>query len=105
MVTTTAAPLTVSRQSWAKSLLQRLGASQSPTTINAVVAWEAAKGGAGPQFGVRNNVTTYNPLNVTLTYGSKGYGQTPGSSAFYWVPRRPLATHRQWQRSSRGHRA
>ena len=83
MVTTTAAPLTVSRQSWAKSLLQRLGASQSPTTINAVVAWEAAEGGAGPQFGVRNNVTTYNPLNVTLTYGSKGYGQTPGSSAFY----------------------
>lgn len=72
-----------SRQTWATNLLTLIGAPATQQNVTTVVAWETAEGGAGPQFGVPNNVANYNPLNVTLTYGQQGYGYDPGTGVFY----------------------
>ena len=72
-----------SRSTWAAALLVLLGITPTTTNVNNIVAWETAEGGAGPQFGVANNVTNYNPINITLTTGPKGYGYDPGSGTYY----------------------
>jgi hypothetical protein len=73
----------VTRQSWAAALLADLGAPVDATNIGTIVGWEIAEGGAGPQFNVPNNITSYNPLNVSLTSGPKGYGYDPGTGVYY----------------------
>ena len=69
--------------SWAQALLAQIGAPQTPNNIKTVSQWWTSEGGAGPQFGVKNNIADYNPLNVTLTTGPKGYGYDPGTHAYY----------------------
>lgn len=72
-----------SRSTWASGLLILIGAPVTQNNISTITAWETAEGGAGPQFGVKGNVTNYNPLNITLTTGSNGYGYDPGSGTYY----------------------
>jgi hypothetical protein len=69
--------------SWAEALLAGLGAPVNATNVGTITGWEGAEGGAGPQFGVAGNVTNYNPLNVSLTTGPKGYGYDPGTGNYY----------------------
>ena len=35
-------------------------------TVNALITWFAAEGGAGPQWNIPTNFNNYNPLNTTL---------------------------------------
>ncbi len=72
-----------SRSTWAQALLALINAPATQQNINTIVAWETAEGGAGPQFGVKNNIANYNPLNVTLTTGPLGYGYDPGTGTYY----------------------
>jgi hypothetical protein len=68
---------------WAHALEAADGIPSTPNTDQTLVDWAAAEGGAGPEFGVPGNVTNYNPINITLTSGPKGYGYDPGSGAYY----------------------
>jgi hypothetical protein len=51
---------------WANAFLGRLGEPDTKTNVANVVGWEAAEGGAGPQFGIPDNDDNYNPINTTL---------------------------------------
>lgn len=71
------------RADWASALLTMLGAPTTPNNVDTIVDWETAEGGAGPQFGVKGNITNYNPINISLTSGAKGYGYDPGTGTYY----------------------
>ncbi len=60
-MTTTETP-----QSWAQAVLAGIGAPDTPSNEKALEDWAAAEGGAGPQWGIANNVDNFNPLNTTL---------------------------------------
>jgi hypothetical protein len=69
---------TITRNSWADLFLTDLGDQPNAQSEADVVEWEAGEGGAGPQFGVPNNIASYNPLNTTQPEpGSVG---TPGNN-------------------------
>ena len=68
---------------WAHAVEAGLGLPPGGNDDQTLVKWAAAEGGAGPEFGVPNNVTNYNPINVSLTSGSQGYGYDPGTGKFY----------------------
>ena len=55
----------VTRASWAVSLLKSLELPATRQNIIIIMGWEAAEGGAGPQFGVPTNAAAFNPLNTT----------------------------------------
>jgi hypothetical protein len=75
---------TYTPRSWADALLGELGAPVDQTNEQTIVDWEAAEGGAGPQWAPgSDNVTDYNPLNVSLTTGAQGYGYDPGTGEFF----------------------
>jgi hypothetical protein len=69
--------------SWAEALLADLGAPVTPNNIGTLTGWAGAEGGAGPQWGIPNNITNFNPLNVSLTSGPQGYGYDPGTGAYF----------------------
>lgn len=79
-MTTTA---TYTPRTWADALLGELGAPVDQTNEQTIVDWEAAEGGAGPQWGIHGNVTDFNPLNVSLTSGAQGYGYDPGTGEYF----------------------
>ncbi len=60
----------------------------APQTVAALITWFAAEGGAGPQWGIADNVADYNPLNTTRVW--PGSTPTPGN-----VP--PVQAYRSWQ--------
>ena len=62
---TNKSPGPVTPQSWAISLLQACGLPVTTENRRAIVAWEKAEGGAGPQFHTPKNTANYNPLNTT----------------------------------------
>lgn len=51
---------------FAQALLEDIGAPVDSTTEQTVEDWEAAEGGAGPQWGIAGNTDDYNPINTTL---------------------------------------
>jgi len=51
--------------------------------VQTLVDWATAEGGAGPQWGVADNETDYNPINVSETTGPQGYGYDPGTGKYY----------------------
>lgn len=75
---------TVTRGSWARSLLASLEAPINEGNLQIIQGWEAAEGGAGPQFGVPKNIADYNPLNTTQKMPRLGNEaastDTPGNS-------------------------
>jgi len=82
--TTVTTPSTISSiGDWAQAVLAAIGAPVTQNNVDNLTSWWNAEGGAGPQTGVAANIANYNPLNVTLGYGSNGYGYDPGSGAFY----------------------
>lgn len=81
---------TYTPRSWADAELVEIGAPVTPNTEQTLVDWEAAEGGAGPEWGIPNNVTDYNPINISLTSGPKGYGYDPGTGQF-WPGSRPTS--------------
>lgn len=100
----TVAPTISSRADWAAALLSMIGAPVSQNNINTIVAWESAEGGAGPQFGVPNNTTNYNPINITLVSGPQGYGYDPGGAGTFYPGASPtsgndppVASFSDWQ--------
>jgi hypothetical protein len=71
-------------RTWADALLGEIGAPVDQTNEQTIVDWEAAEGGAGPQWAPSSdNVTDFNPLNVSLTSGAQGYGYDPGTGEFF----------------------
>jgi hypothetical protein len=75
---------TYTPRSWADALLEQIGAPVDATNEQTIVDWEAAEGGAGPEWAPSSdNVTNYNPLNVSLTTGAQGYGYDPGTGEFF----------------------
>lgn len=75
---------TYTQRSWADALLGDLGAPDTPTNEQTIVDWEAAEGGAGPQWAPSSdNITSFNPLNISLTTGAKGYGYDPGTGEYF----------------------
>lgn len=68
--------------SWARQLLSDLGEPTTQGNVDAVVSWEAAEGGAGPQWGIPNNTADYNPLNATQPEpGSHTVSSGPAAAA------------------------
>jgi hypothetical protein len=70
-------------RTWADAELADLGAPVTPANEQFFVDWAAAEGGAGPQWGIANNSTSYNPINISLTSGPQGYGYDPGTGKFW----------------------
>lgn len=70
-------------RTWADAELADIGAPITQNTEQTLVDWEAAEGGAGPEWGIANNVTDFNPINVTLTTGKQGYGYDPGTGEYF----------------------
>jgi hypothetical protein len=68
---------------WAHAQEAAIGAPSTPTTDQTLIDWWHAEGGAGPEFGVPNNIANYNPINITETTGPQGYGYDPGSGKYY----------------------
>jgi hypothetical protein len=68
---------------WADDLLGELGIAVTPVNEQALVDWEASEGGAGPEWGIPNNVAAFNPLNVSETTGPQGYGYDPGTGQYF----------------------
>ncbi len=68
---------------WAHAEEAALGIAPNPNDDQTLVDWATAEGGAGPEFGVPNNIANYNPLNVSLTSGPQGYGYDPGTGTYY----------------------
>lgn len=50
---------------FATSLLNAIKAPVTQNNINTLEDWQRAEGGAGPQFGVKNNTANFNPFNTT----------------------------------------
>lgn len=50
---------------WAQAFLTDLGDTPNSENMADVELWEAAEGGAGPQWGT-DNLANYNPINTTL---------------------------------------
>lgn len=74
---------TYTPRTWADAELADIGAPVTANTEQTLVDWAAAEGGAGPEWGIPNNVTDYNPINISLTSGAKGYGYDPGTGQFW----------------------
>lgn len=72
-----AAGVIKNRTDFATALLGALGIPNTKNNIKNLVGWQVAEGGAGPEFGVKNNTDSYNPLNTTLAQP----GSTPTNSA------------------------
>lgn len=83
MATPTASAGGVTPVSWAEALLTDLGVPVTPTNISTITGWAGAEGGAGPQFGIPNNITNFNPLNVSLESRNGVYGYDPGTGVLY----------------------
>lgn len=64
-------------QTWASSLLQRLGIHQTPGAIQALTGWERAEGGHW------NNQARYNPLNTTQPAPGAGNTGSQGNIKQY----------------------
>ncbi|WP_249009260.1 hypothetical protein [Conexibacter sp. DBS9H8] len=73
---------TVTPQSFAQSLLSQLNLPTTTQNLKIIVGWEKAEGGAGPQFGVPNNVAAYNPLNSTQPMPGSVSTPGPGVQAY-----------------------
>ena len=84
----TQAPTTETPLSWAEQFLSDLGDVPNPQSEADVEAWETGEGGAGPQWGVANNVAGYNPLNTTQS--EPGSVNTPGNNP-------PVQAYPNWQ--------
>jgi len=77
------ADATVTPRTWADALLGALGIPVTQVNEQSIVDWEASEGGAGPEWGIPNNETAFNPLNVSLTTGPQGYGYDPGTGQYF----------------------
>jgi hypothetical protein len=94
---------TYTPRTWADAELAKIGAPVTPNTEQTLVDWEAAEGGAGPEWGIPGNITDYNPINISLTSGAQGYGYDPGTGAYYPGARPtpgnnpPIAAFSDWQ--------
>ena len=71
------------RTDWAIDELAYINAPDTPSNVQTLVDWATAEGGAGPQWGVADNETDYNPINVSETTGPQGYGYDPGTGKYY----------------------
>lgn len=60
-----ASPSGPTKQQWATTLLQRMRIPVTNANLAAITFWMTMEGGAGPQYGVKNNTANYNPLNTT----------------------------------------
>lgn len=80
---------TVSKVSWAKSLLNSLEVPVTDSNIKIIVGWENAEGGAGPQFGIPKNIAAYNPLNTTQPMTDPPSKDTPGNTP-------PVQAYNSW---------
>lgn len=74
---------TVTPAQAASAVLAGLGAQQAPaSSLAALEAWQAAEGGAGPQYGNPANSAAYNPWNTTLAVpGSSTVAGGPAAAA------------------------
>lgn len=73
---------------FADALLADLGAPITPNTEATLTGWARAEGGAGPQWGIPNNIASFNPFNTSQKMpGSK---DTPGN------PSAPIQAYTSW---------
>jgi hypothetical protein len=83
MTTTVSSPA-----QFAQDILAGLDAPETQNNIETLVGWWEREGGAGPQFGVANNIASYNPFNTSLP--EPGSQNTPGN------PSAPIQAYTSW---------